>query len=328
MEKRQTIGSVKRASLTVLVDNKADLIVESSDRVKYFTDRPLLAEHGYSVLIQLEDDEDRILWDAGVSRVALLENLRRMKIDPRTIKQIALSHGHLDHYAALTDLLMEMELLPEGEEWGEVINPDDVQAWREGYQLPIVAHPAALRERWWLNDQGKLEGPYDPPPEQAWAAYGARMVLSETPFQLAPGCWTTGTIPRNSFETVGVPGKLRYRDGSEILQDRLEDDQAIVIQITGKGLVVLSGCAHSGIVNTIQHAMAFTGIDRVYAVIGGFHLSRASEEDIERTVNFFKDLHPPVVVPSHCTGLPAIRQFAAAMPDQFIEGVVGATYLL
>lgn len=328
MNERKRLGSVRSASLTVLVDNKADLIVDSSEQVKYFTDKPLLAEHGYSVLIQLEDNEDRILWDAGVSRVALIENLRRMKIDPKIISQIVLSHGHLDHYAALTDLLMDMDLLPEAEEWGKAIDMEKVQAWHEQHQLPITAHPAVLRERWRLNDQGKLEGPYDPPPVEAWAAYGARMVFSEDPYQLASGCWTTGTIPRKSFERVGVPDKLRYREGSNIRQDTLEDDQAIVIHVEEKGLVVLSGCAHAGIVNTVQHAQALSGIDRVYAVIGGFHLARAKEEEIEKTIAFFKEIEPQMIVPSHCTGLPAIRQFAQHFPDRFIEGVVGSTYLL
>ena len=100
-----SFGSVKQASLIVLVENKADLIVKSSDNVKYFTDKPLLAEHGFSVLIQLDGKDERILWDAGVSKVALMENIRRMELDLLLIKGIALSHGHSDHYMAMTEVI-------------------------------------------------------------------------------------------------------------------------------------------------------------------------------------------------------------------------------
>ena len=132
MSDQINMGSVKHAALTVMVDNKADLIVESSDRVKYFRKKPLLAEHGFSVLIQLEDSDQMLLWDAGVSTDALLENLRRMKIDVALIKTIALSHGHLDHYAAITNLLEEMDLLPGPKEWGPTVKEEEIEEWIEG----------------------------------------------------------------------------------------------------------------------------------------------------------------------------------------------------
>jgi 7,8-dihydropterin-6-yl-methyl-4-(beta-D-ribofuranosyl)aminobenzene 5'-phosphate synthase len=322
------MGSVKQATLTVMVDNKADLIVESSDQVKYFTDGPLLAEHGFSVLIQLEDSESKILWDAGVSRVALMENFRRMKLDVASIKIIALSHGHLDHYAAMTDLLGEMDLLPQDKEWEPSVQAKEIEKWIEGSRIPIVAHPAAFRERWWEKKDGNLVGPFLPPPEQEWRALGAKIVLSEEPYQLAAGCWTTGYIPRKSFEKIGRPKEMRYRDGSDFLPDDLEEDQAIVINIEGKGLVILSGCAHSGIVNTITHAREFFSCDRIYAVIGGFHLAQASDDEIERTIAYLRSIEPRMVIPSHCTGFRAINRFAQEMPDEFTEGVVGITYLL
>lgn len=316
-----------KATVTVLVDNKADLIVRSTERVKYFTEESLLAEHGYSVLIRLEDSEELILWDAGVSRVALLENVRRMKLDAPAIKTIALSHGHSDHYTAMTDMLAAMELLPEGKEWEPgAAQESEIEDWLEAARVPLVVHPAAFRERWWQQDDGKLQGPFRPPPEQEWRALGADIVLSEGPYRLGPGCWTTGYIPRESFERSGRPKEMRYREGAQFLADDVEDDQAIVLNVRGKGLVVLSGCAHSGIVNTIEHARRISGEDRVYAVMGGFHLARAPEEEIEQTVAYLQELEPQMVVPSHCTGLRAIGRIAAAMPEQFVEGVVGAEY--
>lgn len=114
----EKFGIVDQLSLTVLVDNKADLIVESSETIKYFDDKPLLAEHGFAVLMHFGDDGQCILWDAGVSRVALIENIRRMKIDPKSIKKIVLSHGHHDHFAALSEVLGEMDILQRWERMG------------------------------------------------------------------------------------------------------------------------------------------------------------------------------------------------------------------
>ncbi|MEN8097876.1 MAG: MBL fold metallo-hydrolase, partial [Chloroflexota bacterium] len=308
------IGSVENASLTVLIDNKADLIVKSSDQIKYFTDKPLLAEHGFSVLIQLDDSERNILWDAGVSKMALLENMRRMKLDVASIEKIALSHGHRDHFAAMTDLLTEMDLLPKPKEWNPPVDAGDIDAWIQRSRIPIVAHPAAFRERWWLEDSGKMAGPRLAPPSQEWQALGAEIILSESPYKLAPGCWTTGYVPRNSFEKTGRSSKMRYRKGASFVADDLEDDQAIVINIEEKGLVILSGCAHSGIVNTIKYAKEFTGVDTIYAVIGGFHLARATDDEINQTVDYIQSVEPHLVVPTHCTGSKAIRRFAKEMP--------------
>jgi 7,8-dihydropterin-6-yl-methyl-4-(beta-D-ribofuranosyl)aminobenzene 5'-phosphate synthase len=320
-------GVVNQTSLTVLVENKADLIVKSTDHVKYFTKKPLLAEHGYSVLIEINGADETILWDAGVSKIALMENIQRMELDISRINKIALSHGHGDHYMSMTEILSSLDPLSEGKEWGKEINETEIEAWLNELRIPLIAHPAAFRERWWEKDDGILVGPFLPPPIEEWKASGAEIILSEEPYQLAPGCWTTGYVPRESFEYSGRSDQRKYRQGSEILPDDLEDDQAIVIHVKRKGLVVLSGCAHSGIVNTVEHARKISGVDRVYAVIGGFHLALADEDEISQTIEYFKDLQPELIVPGHCTGLKAISRIAREFPDQFVEGVVGTTYL-
>jgi len=328
MGNEKNFGQVEHVSLTVVVDNKADLMVESSNQIQYFTDEPLLAEHGYSVLIRLDESDSRILWDAGVSKVALIENMSRMKIDPGSITKIALSHGHFDHYAGMTDLLNRMDLLPKGRDWSEKFTASDVEMWMDSHKIPIIMHPAALRERWWVKDDGTLEGPFLPPPQGEWEAAGAKIVLSEDPYELDPGCWTTGFIPRISFEKSGRPSKLRYRRESDLIPDDLDEDQAIGINVKGNGLIVLSGCAHSGIVNTVNQVKQIFGIDKIYAILGGFHLAEASDDEIRETIVQVKDFGAEFVIPSHCTGFRAISQFALEMPDEFIEGVVGATYLL
>lgn len=318
---------VEKVSITVLVDNKADLIVKSNDTILHFTGKPLLAEHGFSALIQIDDASDKILWDAGVSKGTLIENMARMELDPQEISIIALSHGHSDHYAGMTTLLKEMRLLPKAKEWGKEVSQKDIESFLAEHKVPIVVHPAAFRERWWKKDDGTLEGPIQPPPRQEWEAAGAKIVLSTEPYKLSPDCWTTGYVPRKSFEKVGRPTQLLYRSGDELTPDDLDEDQAIVINIKDKGLIVLSGCAHSGIVNTVNYAKEFTGISTIYAIIGGFHLARAKEDEIDKTIDFIKREKPIYVVPSHCTGFQAMKRFSQEMPDEFIEGVVGTTYI-
>jgi 7,8-dihydropterin-6-yl-methyl-4-(beta-D-ribofuranosyl)aminobenzene 5'-phosphate synthase len=106
----------------------------------------------------------------------------------------------------------------------------------------------------------------------------------------------------------------------------MEDDQALVINVRDKGLVVLAGCAHAGIVNTVEYAKEISGNAKVLAIIGGFHLALASDDEIQQTIDHIKSLNPRVIAPSHCTGFTAQSYFASQMPDAFIEGVVGATY--
>lgn len=328
MDELDPIDHVESVSITVLVDNKADLIVESSDQIEYYRDGPLLAEHGFSALIQLEDSPTTILWDAGYSEIALMENLQRLGLDPSSIASIAISHGHLDHYASVTRLLHEISPLPEAKEWSENIAEGNVETWVDKHRIPIIAHPAAYRERWRRKKDGTLLGPYPPAPQDEWRSLGAHIVLSEGPCQLAPGCWTTGYVPRESFETAGIPSRMLYREGSDLLADQIEDDQSIIISLRDKGLVILAGCAHAGIVNTINYARQLTGVDRVYAVMGGLHLATSTDRDIDRTVDYLKALDLGLVVPSHCTGFQAASRIAQEMPDAFVESVVGAKYQL
>jgi 7,8-dihydropterin-6-yl-methyl-4-(beta-D-ribofuranosyl)aminobenzene 5'-phosphate synthase len=244
------------------------------------------------------------------------------------ISMIALSHGHSGHYAGMTKILKEMSLSPEAKEWGKSVSQEEIDNFITQSQIEIVAHPAAFRERWWRKDDGTLVGPFTSPPRKEWEAAGAKIVNSEKPYKLDQGCWTTGYIPRRSFEKSGRPTQLLYRNGSEFLLDDMDEDQAIVINVKDKGLIVLSGCAHSGIVNTIEHSKDISGIETVYAIVGGFHLARAEDEEIDKIIEYIKKEKPAYVIPSHCSGFRAISKFALEMPDEFIEGVVGTTYII
>ncbi len=327
MPRIENFGQTQDVSVAVLVDNRADLMLESTDTIKYFTDAPLLAEHGFAALVRLKQAHTTILWDAGITDIALMENMRRMEIDPSDIDKIAISHGHRDHTAAVFDVLAAMGLSPEYKEWPADATFEEMAAYALGHRLPLIAHPAAFHERWWFDDDGKKHGPAVGPPRAEWEAARAEVITSRGPYPLGPGCWTTGYVPRRSFEKAGLPTKMYRRQGLEFVHDHLDEDQAIVMNVQGKGLVVLSGCAHSGIVNTINRAQEISGVDRVWAIIGGFHLGRAKHDEIQRTIDAIKAFEPAVIVPSHCTGFTAIHQFAAQIPEAFAPGVVGATYL-
>jgi 7,8-dihydropterin-6-yl-methyl-4-(beta-D-ribofuranosyl)aminobenzene 5'-phosphate synthase len=319
-------GETGALEITVLVDNTADLLVRSTDTVKRYNEKPLLGEHGFAALVELKEAGIRILWDAGISRTTLLENARRMEIDLKTVDKIALSHGHGDHYASMTEVVRQIAGPPEPREWAKEAPMDEILEYAKGRKVPLIAHPAILRERWTIGKDGRKYGPHRAPSGE-WEAAGADLMLLEGPQRLGPGCWTTGGVPRRSFEKAGTPSRMAYRLGAEFLRDYLDDDQSIVVHVREKGLVVLTGCAHAGVVNTINHAREMSGVDEVLAILGGFHLARAKQEEIDRTIDEIMALGPKMVVPSHCTGFEAIARFAQRMPEEFVLGVVGTRYL-
>jgi len=319
-------GTVPEARITVLVDNLVGMLARSSDGVRRFDGAPLLAEHGFAALIDLPVAGRRILWDAGASAPTLTENLRRMEIDPASIDAIALSHGHWDHVGGLSTLLRAACRPPELEAFPAGTSEATLAAHARIRTVPLIVHPAAFRERWTFLNDGRRYGPKQATNRAEWTALGAEIVETEMPYRIAEGCWATGYVPRESFETAGRPETQRYRDGGRFLPDDLEDDQSIVLHVEGKGLVIVAGCAHAGIVNTVRYARRISGIERVHAVLGGFHLGRAAEEDIERTVDAIAEIAPATIVPSHCTGFPAMRRFAERLPDAFVLGTVGTTY--
>lgn len=326
MARSERFGETQDVAITILVDNRADLLVRSTETVKY-AGVSLLAEHGFSALVDLKAQGLRILWDAGGSAVALPHNMQRLEIDPRTIDKIALSHGHHDHTGAMAAMLRAICPAPATREWPPAATMEEIERGAAGRRVPLVAHPAAFRERWHIRQDGTRVGPTLPPPGAEWRALGADIVLTDEPVELAAGCWTTGYVPRRSFERSGRSATRYYRQDDAFLRDDIEDDQAIVINVRGKGLVVLAGCAHAGIVSTVHYAREISGVERVWAILGGFHLASAEGGELQRTVDEIAALRPALIVPTHCTGLAAMCAFAAQMPQAFAAGVAGGTYL-
>jgi 7,8-dihydropterin-6-yl-methyl-4-(beta-D-ribofuranosyl)aminobenzene 5'-phosphate synthase len=320
-------GTVPSVEVTILVDSLADMLARSSDEVKRFSSGPLIAEHGFSALIELPSEDLRILWDVGASPSTVLENLRRMEIDPTSIDVIALSHGHGDHVGGLSEILRAVRRRPALKMFPAGTTDEELADYAKPAPIPLIVHPAAFRERWSFLKDGRRRGPMNPTNRAEWEALGAEIIESEEPHRIAEGCWTTGYVPRESFETEGrAPERLRYRDGDRFHPDDTDEDQSIVLHVERKGLVIVSGCAHSGIVNTVRHAQKMSGVDTVHAVLGGFHLGRSSEEEVRRTVEAIVEARPAIIVPTHCTGFDAMQRFAHWMPDAFVLGTVGTKY--
>ena len=298
-----------RAEITVLVDNYTDLFVPSQKSVDlrppFALDRPLLAEHGLSCYITLHANgkDHAILMDTGLSCGCMLHNAMQQKISLESIEAVVLSHGHFDHIGGLVSLLR-----------------------MTGHQVPLVLHPDAfLRRR--LKSPGKE--PVDLPQLDAviLKQNGADLLVRPGPSLLASGhLMVTGEIERTVAFEKGFPGMEAWI-GEQWVPDQIRDDQGLVIHIKGKGLIVISGCAHAGIINTIRYAQKITRIHHIHAVMGGFHLTGPLFAPvIAPTINAMKEIKPEYVIPMHCTGWEAINRFSAEMPENCILNTVGTTY--
>jgi 7,8-dihydropterin-6-yl-methyl-4-(beta-D-ribofuranosyl)aminobenzene 5'-phosphate synthase len=314
-----SLPEVDRAQVTILVDNYTDLLLTDTERVKRMRLVPPsapMAEHGLAYLVTVQAGEARhtILMDAGISGTCLSHNAALMPLSLAVkfgvvqhaiggAESIVLSHGHFDHFSGLPHFLKQT-----------------------GKKMPLVVHPDAFVER-----RIKL-GPelYVPMPqlkEDDLTAAGAVVDKRAAASTVAGGLIAVaGGVERTTDFETGSPGLEAKRDGQWGV-DSFVDDQAIAFRLKDQGLVVLGGCSHAGIVNTVKHLAKVTGTEKIHAVLGGFHLSGPSEALIEPTVRAMQAICPTLIVPTHCTGWKAINQFQQAMPEQFVLNTVGTTYL-
>ena len=309
MPEMPELRKADRAEVTVLVDNYADMLVPSKGSVArrppFSPTRTLLAEHGFSVLVRVftQNKVHEILMDAGLSTGCMLYNARQLDYDLREVEAMVLSHGHYDHTGGLRAFLEDASR-----------------------QVPLIVHPYAFLRR--RRNYPPAE-PSELPKLDAVTLKkaGADILMRKGPSALAAGhLLVTGEIGRSVPFEKEHPGTEVWADGRWV-PDRIADDQALVINVRDKGLVVISGCAHAGIINTIEYARKITGTDRVHAVMGGFHLPVPAFGPVIRpTIDAIQRIGPDHIVPMHCTGHDAICRFMAAMPEQCILNTVGTTY--
>jgi 7,8-dihydropterin-6-yl-methyl-4-(beta-D-ribofuranosyl)aminobenzene 5'-phosphate synthase len=267
-----------------------------------------LAEHGFSMLIRILQGvkSTSILFDTGISFEGVIENAERMGIDLKEVEYIVLSHGHYDHSGGLLSALKAINKI----------------------NLPIIVHEDMFKTRGVANPDGTIRVYPEFPSKKQMIS--AQLIETKQPLLVADDMvLVTGEIPR---ETNFEKGYLQHKalvNGLWQADPWIWDDRAIVINVKGKGLVVLSGCAHAGIINTINYAQRISGITNIYAVIGGFHLAgKEGESRIEQSVEEMRRINPKIVVPSHCTGWRAICTIATKMPTAFIWNSVGNLYQL
>jgi 7,8-dihydropterin-6-yl-methyl-4-(beta-D-ribofuranosyl)aminobenzene 5'-phosphate synthase len=267
---------------------------------------PLIAEPGFSALVRVGKGgtEHTLLFDTGVSPNGVVENMRRLGISPGDIEAIVLSHGHWDHVTGMEGLVHAL---------GRT-------------RLPVMIHP-----EFWSRRRISFPGiePYELPSTSRPALEGAGFQIVEErqpSFLLDDSVLVTGEVDRTSGFEIGFPGHEALRAGEWQLDPLILDDQAVVVSLQDRGLVVLTGCGHAGIVNVVRYARKLTGVTRVCAVIGGFHLSgRSFEPIIEPTAEAFEELAPDLLVPAHCTGWKAVHSLARRFPDSFVQCAVGTT---
>ncbi len=261
----------------------------------------LIGEWGWSMLVEAEDE--RLLFDTGL-RISATYNAEMMGIDLTTIDRIALSHGHVDHTGGLRDILERL-----GSEVGRSNFLD-----RHERIVDVICHPDVWGQKF-IRYSGETEYGFRGIPfrkEELELRQGARFIESREPFWLTDDIVWSGEVPmRNDFEHVASICFIRQEDGS-FLPDPVIDDAALYLR-TDLGLVVILGCAHRGMINTIHHAQEVTGMEKVHMVVGGTHLVKASESQLDYTVGELKRLGVEKVGVSHCTGQASAAKLAAAL---------------
>lgn len=300
-----------RATVTTIIDNYVDVLLPSSDRVKRapvvrrnVRMPPLLAEHGLSVLLEVfaNSEPHTILMDFGISRIGVPHNLKVLEIDLDKIEAFVISHGHHDHVGAIVEVLGPLSRKPRP----VVVHPDAFISTRfrtlpDGKKVPIPG-----------LKKGIIEG------TENEVINGRSPVLLASDYILA-----LGEIPRITDFEKGMPTAY-YKQGGEIHKDLIMDDKGIALDIKNKGLVVISGCAHAGIINTVRHAQKIAGVEKIFCIMGGFHLTGTDGEHVtKRTIEEMKKFNPEIIVPCHCTGFTAMHEFEKAFPKAFVLNASG-----
>jgi 7,8-dihydropterin-6-yl-methyl-4-(beta-D-ribofuranosyl)aminobenzene 5'-phosphate synthase len=310
------IPEAEKIVITIITDNLADatrLDYKIAKRPVYISnplDSALHGEHGlaYQIETVVNGESHVCLFDFGSDFKGMIKNMDLLKIDCKKVEALGLSHDHWDHEAAFVEIL---------------------KAKKEDFSKGI---PLYIGEQFFVGTYSKRPNGSVTQinllkKEDIEALGFVKIVEIKNPTPIIPGAYLPGRVEQvTDYEKI-APGFVAKK-GGEFVQEEFSGEQAVILNAKGKGLVVLSSCAHRGIVNTVKHAQKMTGIEKVYAVIGGFHLTNAKAEVIQKTIADIKAINPDYIVPTHCTGFEAISAFAREMPDKFILNTVGTKYTI
>jgi 7,8-dihydropterin-6-yl-methyl-4-(beta-D-ribofuranosyl)aminobenzene 5'-phosphate synthase len=288
-------GSIQTLKITTIAENNAM--------------SALLGQWGLSFLLEMVDgngDKRKVLMDTGLDKRALLQNVKKLEIDLSDVDCIVLSHGHLDHTGAT------------------------VETVKAAGGVKVYAHPHTFLHRFHRDkkmkkrDIGVPKGEGIAEIEKA----GGEVVLTSQSTEIVPGLWTTGQIERSSFENVMQLSEgenlINVVDGEE-KDDRILDDQALWTNVEGTGTYVITGCAHSGPINTLNHVRKVGQVREFYGLVGGTHLVQRSEKYIQQTISELKQFDLKLISPCHCTGFKATAALWNAFPNTFVLNFSGRT---
>lgn len=325
---------VDKLSIRVLIDSAHDQFLKPSTVQGVLHQPPgsgrgsdyrkvLHNQWGLSLFLesQVAEEARTVLLDFGYSPEALLNNIEILKVDPSKVEALIVSHGHHDHYGGLNGFL---------DRFRERLSPDlKLYAGGEDNFCHRLS-PSGTKGQ--FTDFGQLD-------RREIAAHKVATVLCESP-TVVGHAFTTGQIKRSSIEKI-LPNTFVERgikDGlgcdashyspaelqGQILPDEHVHEHATCFHVKGKGLVVISSCGHVGIVNSVRQAQAVSGIEKVHAIVGGFHLGPAPKEYLGQVVAEIKSLKPDVVIPMHCSGLNFALEAQAQMPENVIVPTTGS----
>ncbi len=275
---------LKRLKITVIAE----------DSVGY--DTPYLGQHGISFLLTAEREGvvRNILVDVAQDSAALIENINRMQIAISCIDAVVLTHCHYDHTRGVAKILREIG----------------------GKDIPVIAHPDIFRTNFISDPYLKSIGIMDGDRREDIESSGGILYLARNALEIMPALISTGEVERiTDFEKVGM--SLFTIENGQVKGDLMQDDISVVANVRGKGLVIVTGCSHAGIVNIIKQSIKLTGTKKIHGIIGGFHLIEASEERIQKTALALKKFNPDWVYAGHCTGFKAQVELYNIFKEQF-----------
>lgn len=267
-----------------------------------------LGQWGLSFLLEFEDaqgESRRVVFDTGIDKDALFHNIEKLDVKLNDVDCVVLSHGHLDHTAATVEVV------------------------KAAGAIKVYAHPRVFLPRFFQNRRGKRREIGVPKGEgrEDIERAGGEVVLSAEPTEVLPGVWTTGQIERTTrFENV-----MALSEGETLMivvsgketDDQILDDQALWMQVDEVGPVVVTGCAHSGLVNTLLHIRKIGQLRQIYGLVGGTHLVGRSDDYLRQTITELEQFGLSLISPCHCKGFKAAARLWQAFPQTFVENFCG-----
>jgi 7,8-dihydropterin-6-yl-methyl-4-(beta-D-ribofuranosyl)aminobenzene 5'-phosphate synthase len=283
----QRIGVVDELRIVTLVENapKYDSYLKGCFGICFWLE------------VRSGDIHRKILFDVGPVAEAIVHNAVQLGLKLADLDMIVLSHCHFDHTAGLAGVMAEI-----------------------GHEIPIFGHPDIFRPNFVLRPEFMNYAMVAENRRENIERLGGYFVLTRSPIEPIPGFLITGEVERTAeFEESGGVSCFTIDDGGNLVPDRLQDDYSAVINVKGRGIVVITGCGHAGPVNIIRHSIKISGVDMLEGIMGGFHLLQADQERVDRTIEELERFKPRWIAPMHCTGVIPTAKIASALPDEFRE---------